>query len=145
MPHLDSVTDAPQFTGPTRDMHAITAKDAVWRQERFQMTPKRLPVSLRLTPRPKTHKSPVVGLQHKRVPVLVRSSNNRPQEAGDGDEGGTWSVSDPGNYDGRVLHGIGADPVDAANTPLTSGNAVKLAVVGGLALLACVLACRGKA
>lgn len=141
MPTLDPVTQSPQFTGPTRDMHALTKNDPVYRQERFQMTPKRLPVSLQVTERPKTHKSPVVELKLSRVPVMVRSSNQRPAERGEGDEGSTWGVSDPGYYDERTLNGIGADPVDAATLPggVTAPHALKLAFVGVLAIAAAVL------
>lgn len=141
MPTLDPVTQSPQFTGPTRDMHALTKNDPVYRQERFQMTPKRLPVSFQVTERPKTHASPVVGIKLGRVPVLVRSSNQRPSEAGEGDTGNTWGVSDPGNYDARTLSGIGADETNAAVLPagVTVNQGYKLALVGALAIAATVL------
>jgi len=141
MPTLDPVTQSPQFTGPTRDMHALTKNDPVYRQERFQMTPKRLPVSLRVTERPKTQKSPVVALKLGRVPILVRSSNQRPAESGEGDTGHTWGVSDPGNYDARTLAGVGADVTNAAvlTTGVTSGQSLKLAAIGALAIVATVL------
>ena len=74
------------------------------------------------------------------VAVLIRSSNNRPAEAGEGAEGSKWGVSDPGHYDARTLQGVGADP-DTANDPLNSPHAMdanlrtKLVIVAGLGLL----------
>ena len=141
MPTLDPVTDAPQFTGPTRDWHDITSRETVYRQERFQITPKRLPVSLALKSRPKTVAPRAVDLQPQRVAVLVRSSNNRPAEAGTGPEGSMWAVSDPGNYDKRVLNGLAMGD-EVAAVGVDKETALKLAALGALALGAVFLGVR---
>jgi hypothetical protein len=137
---LDPVSENPQFTGPTRDMKAITSKEAVYRQEPFQITPQRMPVRMATKERPVTHATPVVGLRPERIPVLVRASNGRPIEAGEGLSSGTWAVSDPGWYHrpGEKVHGaLGEDP--AAATSETAGSGIgygKLAVLGAAVGLA---------
>jgi hypothetical protein len=97
--HLDPVLHHPSRTGPTYDHAAAAAREPVYRQERFQMQPKRLPINLRanMRPRPRARSGSGVttGLRMARVPVLVRDSNNKPIEAGDGLEGSRWGVSDP--------------------------------------------------
>jgi hypothetical protein len=141
MPHLDPVTDAPEFTGPSRDWAAITAKEPVYRQERFNIRPQRMPISFKMTERPKVTTKPVVTINPSRVPILIRSSNNRPSEAGEGVSGSTWGVSDPGQYDARTLAGVGADPAVAADPLAQSPYAiddnlrVKLVIAAGMGLV----------
>ncbi len=141
MPYLDSVTDAPEFTGPSRDWAALAAKEPVYRQERFNIRPQRMPISFKMTERPKVTNKPVVTINPSRVPILIRSSNNRPSEAGEGVSGSTWGISDPGQYDARTLAGMGADPATAADPLAQSPFAIdnnlrtKLVIAAGMGLV----------
>lgn len=94
--YLDNRANYPGQTGPTRDWHAIAAKEPVYRQEPWQIQANRLPVQLSgPARRPNTvvKQDPAIPLQ--RLPVTVRSSNQRPVEAGLGPQSSTWRVSDP--------------------------------------------------
>ena len=95
---LDPITEGPSATGPSRDWHAIAASEPVYRQETRDLQPKRLPVSLTTTERPRTTPSPMIEMKLGRVPVMVRNSNQRPIEAGVSADGSVWGVSDPGYY-----------------------------------------------
>lgn len=100
MPLLDPVLHSPLRTGPTRDMHALTAMEPVWREERHVIKPGRLPVSMNanMKARPKARSgsgTPNTGFALARIPVLVRASNQRPQETGEGTDRGVWALSDP--------------------------------------------------
>jgi hypothetical protein len=94
--YIDARSNYPGQTGPTRDWHAIAAGEPVYRQEPWQIQANRLPVNLMAAPRrPQTQvkQDPAIPLQ--RLPVTVRSSNQRPVEAGLGPQSSTWRVSDP--------------------------------------------------
>lgn len=95
---LDPVTEGPGVAGPSRDWHAIAAAEPVYRQEPHSMRGKRMPIQIATTPRPITHATPMVGMKLGRVPIMVRSSNQRPIEAGVSADGSVWGVSDPGNW-----------------------------------------------
>lgn len=146
-----SIHDSHEMTGPSRDMAAITAREPVYRQERFNLKPQRLPVSLKMHERPKTHTKPVVTISPSRMPVLIRSSNARPAEAGEGAEGSKWGISDPGTYDARTLAGMGADPA-TANDPLAPQSPWamdnnlrgRLLIVAGMGLVVSYLMFKGK-
>lgn len=113
---LDPVSEGPG--GPSRDWHAIAAQEAVYRQEPHSMRGARMPVQIATTPRPITHATPVVGMKLGRVPIMVRSSNQRPIEAGVSADGSVWAVSDPGNWhrhDSQLAADVPtADPNSAA-------------------------------
>lgn len=115
MSNLDPVLHAPHRTGPTRDMRAITAREPVYRQEHFQLMPKRLPVHLtgNMKPRPRARSGSGVTtpIAMSRVPVLVRTSNQKPLAQGTGVAGEAWNVSDPGAHAlaaGEMMPGMGA-------------------------------------
>lgn len=93
---LDPVSEGPG--GPSRDWHAIAASEAVYRQEPHTMRGARVPIQIATTPRPIVSATPVVGMKLGRVPIMVRSSNQRPIEAGVSADGSVWQVSDPGNW-----------------------------------------------
>ncbi len=95
---LDPITEGPGATGPTRDYGAILQAMPAYSLEPHQLQPQRLPVQIAVKERPRTSATPIVGLRPSRLPVLVRNSNLRPSEAGEGMSGSTWGVSDPGLY-----------------------------------------------
>jgi len=141
--HLDSN----EQTGPSLDMHRLTANEPRWREEGFQIQPKRVPVSLDLknSTRPRVHTKPHMDLQLQRIPVLVRQSNQRPVEAGEGDQSENWALSDPGaptmispweDGSGSGIPGMGdaLDPVSFAPTKKTMALSVGgLLMFGALA------------
>lgn len=102
MPNLDSHLHQPTMTGPTRDPAAEARAQPSWREESFQMRPKRLPISLNanMKTRPRARLANVgagnILMTKARTPVLVRTSNQRPLEAGTGTSGQEWNVSTPG-------------------------------------------------
>jgi len=99
MPTLDPVLHHPSRTGPTRDLHAIAAIEPVYRQEVHYLKPGRLPVSMnasmRARPKARSGGNPDTGFRLAKIPVLVRNSNQRPQEAGTGTDRSVMSLSDP--------------------------------------------------
>ncbi len=113
MPELDPVLHHPSRTGPSRDYKAIAAQEPVYREEAFQMMPRRLPVSMNsnLKPRPvaRSGGNPDTNLPLFRIPVLIRRSNQRPQESGESAERGNWSLSDPSQPSGMMPGMGGAD------------------------------------
>lgn len=133
MPQLDPVLHNPSRTGPSRDYKAIAAKEPQYRQEAFQMMPKRLHVdmSANMRPRPlaRSGTNPDTGLAMARIPVLIRQSNQRPQEAGESGERGNWSLSDPSQPSG-MMPGMGESAVaeeTGKKTILIAGVAIGLA------------------
>lgn len=135
MPQLDPVLHHPMRTGPTRDMQAIAAREPVYRQERFQLQPKRLPVSLnanmKARPVARSGSGTPVRMSMKRLPVLVRQSNQRPLEAGEGTEAQRWGLSDPG----AMMPGMGGDALPGMGTlPAGSGMLLALGVAAGVGL-----------
>ncbi len=146
---LDPVTEGPDVTGPSRDWHAITGKEPVYRQERFALKPQRLPVHLATKARPKTVQSPIVEMPLGRMPVMVRNSNQRPIEAGVSADGSVWGVSDPGRWH-RHDSNLAADAAADAGIPAPTmgwdanlkARLVMLGVAAGLAAY-CVM-CRKK-
>lgn len=145
-----SIHDSYEMPGPTRDSAAEAALQPVYRQERFNIRPQRMPVSLKLHERPKTTTKPVVTISPSRVPILIRSSNNRPAEMGAGTEGSQWGVSDPGTYDARTLRGMGADPSSAHDPLAQSPHAVddnlraKMLILAGMGLFVAYQIYKGK-
>jgi len=115
----------PQSSGPTRNMAADAALQPAYRQERFSLTPRRLPVSFKTSTRPRTSPIPVVGLSLGRVPVLVRSSNQRPAEAGTGPDSSQWAVSDPGAF-----AGMGEEPLVGSTIGVDANMKGRLALLG---------------
>jgi len=142
MPILDPVLHHPSRTGPSRDYKAIAAQEPVYRQEAFQIQPKRLPVSMgaNMRPRPlaRSGGNPDTNLPLFRIPVLVRKSNHRPQEAGESGDKGDWSLSDPSQPSG-MMPGMGAAdmlPGMGETAPaggLASGKNVAIGMALGLA------------
>lgn len=137
---LDPVLHHPSKTGPTYDHAAAAAKEPVYRQERFQITPKRMPINLRanMRPRPRARSGSGVqtGLSMRRVPVLVRDSNNRPIEAGEGVENSRWGVSDPS------WHAVEQQALESSALPgmgALSGSGRFLAFGAAVGVLAWVL------
>jgi len=128
---LDPVDHHPDKTGPTYDHAAAAARDPVYRQESFQMKPGRLPINLlanlRPKPRARAANGAGMGLQpgQGRKPVMVRYSNQRPIEAGEGVEASSWSVSAPEHFSG-AMPGMGA--LDGAGKLLAFGAAVGAAL-----------------
>ncbi len=143
MPTLDPILSHPSRTGPSRDYKAIAAKEPIYRQEAFQIAPQRMPVSMNanLKPRPlaRSGGNPDTNLPLFRVPVLVRSSNQRPQESGESSERGVWALSDPSQPSGMMpgmgaadmLPGMGADA--PAPTSMLSAKSLAIGVALGLA------------
>jgi hypothetical protein len=100
--YIDARGNYPGQTGPTRDWHAIAAKEPVYRQEPWQIQANRLPVSLAGAPkRPRTYLQQAPAIPLQRLPVSVRSSNQSPIEAGTGVQSSTWRVSDPAWQDAQ--------------------------------------------
>lgn len=155
--HLVSTLDPHAATEPSVNMDQLTAAEPRWREESFQITPQRKPVTLdtRNATRPVTTKSRITQMPLQRIPVMVRSSNQRPVEAGEGHQSESWRLSDPGALQhshledqAMVAHGIGpggwmpgmgtlqdvdvADPT-AKRTGLSVGMLVGLGVMAGLA------------
>lgn len=121
---LDPMTEGPMQTGPTRDYKALGEAMPMWTEERFQIRPQRLPVQLSLAaPRPKVHTPPITSLRPSRVPVLIRTSNLRPSEAGEGLAGSVWGVSDPGLYHRRDSMLAASDPTVQPGNPGASPSA----------------------
>ncbi len=143
---LDPVNDSPMASGPSVNMPAMTASEPRWREESFSIQPKRLPVSIKMKPSVIAHKPRQPDLALSRVPVMVRSSNQRPVEAGLGPSASQWQVSDPnqvqpsgampgmgGFQPSGALPGMGTDPF-AARTGMST-----TAVLGIGALAGCLL------
>ena len=88
-------------------MTEMTAQEPRWREESFNIQPQRMPVSFKMKPSVIAHKPRQPDLALARVPVMVRSSNQRPVEAGIGPSASQWQVSDPGqmNPNGSVPSG----------------------------------------
>jgi hypothetical protein len=108
---LDPMTEGPMQTGPTRDYKALGEAMPMWVEQPHAIRPQRLPVELALAaPRPKVHTPPITTLRPSRLPVLIRTSNVRPSEAGEGLAGSTWGVSDPGLYHRRDSMLAASDP-----------------------------------
>ncbi len=129
---LDPITEGPSQTGPSRDWHAIAASEPVYRQETRDLQPKRLPVSLTTTERPRTVKSPIVEMRLGRVPIMVRNSNQRPIEAGVSGDGSVWGVSDPGRWH-RPDSQLAADDATGTGLPAPTwgwDGALKARLVG---------------
>jgi hypothetical protein len=148
---LDPITEGPDATGPSRDWHAIAAKEPVYRQERFALRPQRLPVTLATKERPRTTKSPIVEMQLGRVPILVRNSNQRPIEAGVSADGSVWGVSDPGRWhrhdSNLAADGGGAEAPAGVPAPWSLASQVGTRVVlmgAALGVLAYVMSLNKK-
>jgi hypothetical protein len=124
---MRSSLDTNDQTEPSVNMEAMTVNEPRWREESFQITPQHMPVTLdtRNATRPVTTKPRSNELMSGRAPVLVRSSNRRPIEAGEGAQSEVWSVSDPfaahnsphhsvsdrvGDGSGGAVPGMGDDP-----------------------------------
>lgn len=136
---LDSQTEGPDVTGPTRDHAQTTATEKTYRQEwSYNIRPGRMPVSLQAKSRPITTATPISGLAPGRLPVLVRNSNVNPAASGSGDTNSTWRVSDPywGTQQGRSeLAGMGDNPAPTVVVPQTD---VTHALLGFAALVGVV-------
>ncbi len=146
---LDPVTEGPGVAGPSRDWHAIAAAEPVYRQEPHSMRGKRMPVQIAPgAVRPITHASPVVGMQLGRVPIMIRSSNQRPIEAGVSADGSVWSVSDPGfihRHDSLAADAVPADGSSPAPTYGWDANLkARLVMIGIAAGLVVYLARKNK-
>ncbi len=131
--------DASAGTGPSRDWGALAAAEPVYRQERFQIMPQRMPVSLKMQARPIVTEKPIPTLTPSRLPVLIRHSNQRPIEAGLSSDGSVWSVSDPGYYH-RADSQLAADPAADGSVPAPIMDAnlkARLIMLGIAAGLAC--------
>jgi len=143
---LNPVDHHPQFTGPTYNHAAEAARHPTYREEPFQMKPGRLPVNLRanMRPRPRARSGSGVatGIKLARVPVLVRDSNNRPIEAGEGLEASRWGVSDPS------WHAVERKSAESGALPgmgllgASSPTSVLVAIGVGMGALAWVLSRR---
>lgn len=119
---LNPHTEGPMVTGPTRDYKRIGESMPISYEEPFQIRPMAIPVKLAAKiARPETVATPVVQLRPSRVPVLIRTSNIRPSEAGQGLAGSVWGVSDPGFYHRRDAGMLSADdPAAPVDTTVTS-------------------------
>ena len=100
---------------------------AARREEPFQPSGRRLPVALRTTPRPITHQAPVPSLSPRKMTVLVRDSNNRPNEAGE--HGSAWYVSNP------TVSGLGDDVVAPPLAPALPKMSTVVAIGAAVAML----------
>lgn len=139
---LDPIADSPMASGPSVNMTAMTAAEPSWREESFNIQPKRMPISLKLRPSVIAHvpRQPDLGLS--RVPVMVRSSNQRPVEAGLGPSASQWQVSDPGTMlPSGALPGMGGFQSSGAlpGMGVFGTNLSKGAVLGIGALAGCLL------
>jgi len=136
--HLDAVNDSPMATGPSRDWKAITKDEPRWREESFQIQPKRLPVSIKMKPSVIAHMPRQPDMAISRVPVLVRSSNQRPVEAGNGPQGSAWQLSDPDVQPSGAMPGMGGlQPAGMGTGPslgLTPGVVLGLGALAGCLL-----------
>ncbi len=143
---LDPVQEHPMNVGPSRDMHAITKKEARYREEPFQFDAQRLPVSVRRRTRPATvaHKHP--ALPTGRANILIRNSNISPVESGSGVAGGQWRVNALGAYDqSGALPGMGADEEAGAHPTDVRGWSTGAMIGVGLIIgLAGFLVTRGR-
>jgi hypothetical protein len=115
MPQLDPVLHHPLRTGPTRDLQRQWAAEPVYRQEPHAITPKRIPINMsammRTRPAAREGNGQQRHLALARVPVIVRSSNQRPQEAGTGPDRSIMALSDPSwLHASSALPGMGALP-----------------------------------
>lgn len=135
---LDSQTEGPDATGPTRDHAKTTAMEPVYRQEwSYNIKPGRMPVSLQAKARPQTVATPISGLSPGRLPILVRNSNINPAATGSGQMNSQWRVSDPywGTQQGQAeLAGMGdsAAPTVAAPTQSVTPILLSIAAVIGI-------------
>ncbi len=133
--HLDPILDSPMATGPSVNMPALTAAEPRWREESFNIQPKRMPISFKMKPSVIAHKPRQPDLELNRVPVMVRSSNQRPVEAGNGPQGSQWQLSDPatmranGFQPSGALPGMGEDPM----APKIGASVGLVLLVGALA------------
>lgn len=131
--HLDPIADSPMATGPSVNMHALTAQEPRWREESFNIQPRRMPVTLKMKPSVLAHQPRQPDLAIARVPVMVRSSNQRPVEAGNGPQGSLWQVSDPlvpHLQPSGALPGMGEDPL-APKLGLSTGALIGLGALAG--------------
>ncbi len=149
MPLLDPVLHHPSRTGPSRDYKAIAALEPVYRQEAFQLLPKRLPVSMNanLKPRPwaRPGNSPDTHMPLFRIPVLVRQSNQRPQEAGTSNDRGNWSLSDPSHNPGQDVAGASDMLPGMGEEALPGGPAISMkTILTGLGVGVAVYFLMGK-
>jgi hypothetical protein len=140
---LDPVLHAPDRTGPTRDMRALTRNEPVYRQEAFQIQPSRRAVSLNANMQPKpisrsgTGHPASLGLPLKRVPVLIRQSNQRPMEEGTGNTASRWSISDPS------WHALSADGGETVPAPVTGYSKTTILGLGAAIGLVAYLIMKG--
>jgi hypothetical protein len=140
---LDSVLHAPDRTGPTRDMRALTRNEPVYRQEAFQIQPSRRAVSLNANMQPKpisrsgTGHPASLGLPLKRVPVLIRQSNQRPMEEGTGTTASRWNVSDPS------WHALSADGGETVPAPMPGYSKTTILGLGAVVGLVAYLIIKG--
>lgn len=146
--HLDPINDSPMATGPSVNMTAMTAAEPRWREESFNIQPKRMPISFKLKPSVFTHKHRQPDMGIARVPVMVRSSNQRPVEAGLGPSASQWQMSDPGTmlpsgalpgmggYASGALPGMGENPT-AVGGRLSVGAVLGIGALCGALLFYC--------
>lgn len=131
--YLDAQQNYPGKTGPSRDWHAIAATEPQYRAEPWQIQAQRVPVRMTMkASRPVTQVAQAPAINLKRLPVSVRSSNQSPIEAGQGQQASTWRLSDPGwdGVAGGMLPGLGADDTGAGSTAAPGA----MATIGGLSM-----------
>jgi hypothetical protein len=142
--HLDPIEDSPMATGPSVNMPALTAQEPRWREESFNIRPQRMPISFKMKPSVIAHQPRQPDLAIARVPVMVRSSNQRPVEAGNGPQGSMWQISDPMashlHQPSGALPGMGEDPL-APKLGLSTGAVLG---IGALAGCLCFFLCHRR-
>ena len=117
-----------QYTNPGATFEKAPGNlSKAWHEDRFQPIGGRLPVALKTTSRPRVSQRDVPSLSPRKMTVLVRSSNSRPNEAGI--IGDSTYVSNP------TLQGLGVDdPAAAIRQELPKPSTI-LMVVGAVAAL----------
>jgi hypothetical protein len=140
MPQLDPVLHHPLRTGPTRDSQRQSDAEPVYRQEPHCILPQRLPINMssmmRTRPVAREGNGQQRNIPLSRVPVIVRRSNQRPQEAGSGPDRSVMDLSDP-----SMLHASSALP--GMGFTLSGVSPVLAVALGvGLGLLACRMVVR---
>lgn len=117
-----------QFTnpGPTFEKSPGNLSRA-WKEDPFQPRAKRVPVAIATTPRPVTTTRDVPTLNPRKMTVLVRDANSRPNEAGI--IGPSTFVSNP------MVSGLGIeDPAAAIRQELPKPSTI-LMIMGAVAAL----------
>jgi hypothetical protein len=117
-----------QHTNPGATFEKAPGKlGPAWHEDRFQPIGKRMPVALKTNSRPQVSQRNVPSLSPRRMTVLVRDANSRPNEAGI--IGDSTFVSNP------TMSGMGVDDPAAAIVAAAPKPSTILMIVGAVAAL----------